>query len=90
MSNYYAVLSEREPVAVYSPSDIMALVKKHGRKNVAVSWKSVTQPDRVVKRRIYSVVAVRETAKGVLMTIKISRKKYRSLYFESVTEVVVD
>jgi hypothetical protein len=88
MTNYYAVLAEPEQVDV--KQDLAELVGRHGKKNVSVAWESVTHPDGVVKRRIYSVVTTRQTTKGLLITVKISRRKFRSLYQDRIKAVTVD
>jgi hypothetical protein len=88
MTNIYAALAEPEQVDV--KQDLAQLVDKYGKKAVTVAWESVTQPDVIVERRIYSVVTTRQTAKGVLITVKISRRKFRSLYQDRIKAVTVD
>ena len=89
-SNRFAVLCPETVTGIKTTDDLRQLVIKHGKKNVCVSWESVTVADCVVTKRIYSVVGTRQTAKGVLVTVKISRKKFRSLYLEKIIEVTVD
>ena len=90
MPNIFNVLQDPTPVDVKTPDDLLQLVERHQPKAVSITWRSKMKPDVLVKHRVRCVACIKTVKGSTLITIKKSRRQYRSFYIESVEEVTVD
>lgn len=91
MTNIYEALREPESVSIKSVDELIQIVRQHDPKTIILIWESVSKKGVLVKHRIREVVGTRQTKDGrQLITIKKSRRQFRSLYAENIKDVLVD
>jgi hypothetical protein len=92
-NNRFAVLMEplgRVEVNITTCDDLYRLVTGSEPKTVTVTWRNVTNPERITTRPIRAIKSMKPLPRGMYITVAISRRRFRSFYLHTLISVTVE